>query len=189
MKITLISSSIREVRKSHRAAIALHRYMRQLDGHEVELLDLMEYTLPPFDELMEDQSNPSELLLNVHAKIDSADGLIFISPEYNGGYSPILKNTIDYFPKETYRKKPIGVVTASSGKMAGTRAAHQLQLLVLALKAYPCPQMLMVPKVQKTFDEEGYLTDPSFDGNIETFVEEYLWIANAVVDHKAAVHG
>ncbi len=186
MKITLISSSIRDIRKSHRVAQALYRYMQNLKDHEIELLDLMEYTLPPFSKLLKDQEHPSELLVTVEKKLASADGMIFISPEYNGGYSPILKNTIDYFPKKTYRDKPIGVVTASSGKMAGTRAAHQMQLLILALKAYPCPQMLMVPRVQKTFDENGYLMDPDFEGNIERFVEKYLWLAQAIVEYKGA---
>jgi NAD(P)H-dependent FMN reductase len=58
--------------------------------------------------------------------IESADGVIIISPEYNGGYPAALKNVIDLLTTE-WTKKPIGIVPVSSGSFGGMQVLQQLQ--------------------------------------------------------------
>ena len=86
-----------------------------------------------------------------------ADAFIMVTPEYNGSYTPALKNLFDHFPKQS--RKPFGIVTASPGALGGVRAALQLQTLVYALFGVGSPHMLITPLIDKKFDEHGNLTD------------------------------
>src|SRR5262249_22660439 len=104
---------------------------------------------------------------------------------YNGSYSPAMKNLLDHFPKQHH--KPFGIVTASPGALGGIRAAQQMQLLVSALFGVASPYMLIIPAVDKKFDEEGNLQDASFSNSVHNFVTEFLWLAESVLKKKVAV--
>jgi NAD(P)H-dependent FMN reductase len=93
-----------------------------------------------------------------------------------------MKNLLDHFPKQ-YRKV-FGIVTASPGAMGGIRAAMQLQQLIYGLFGIGSPHMLIVPGVDKKFNEEGQLIDPLFEKNISVFVNEFLWLAEQVENGK-----
>lgn len=180
MKISIISSSVREGRESHKAALAVFHALKAVEDVQPVLLDLLEFELPPLTHVRGKFPEVPEPVARLGDELDASDGIIFVSPEYNGGYSSALKNAVDFFPKSTYQRKPIGVVTASSGAMGGMRAAQQLQHLVLALWGIPSPQMLLVPKVQEKFDDQGDYLDPGFEKNVHTFIEHYLWLARKV---------
>jgi NAD(P)H-dependent FMN reductase len=109
----------------------------------------------------------------------AADAFVVVSPEYNGGYSPAIKNLFDHFPKQSH--KPFGIATASPGMQGGMRAAQQLFLMTTALWGIPSPQLLIVPEVDKKFDAAGTLTDTAFQKSVDMFVKEYLWLAEALV--------
>jgi NAD(P)H-dependent FMN reductase len=109
--------------------------------------------------------------------MQNADAFIFVTPEYNGSYSPSMKNWLDHFPKDTYYRRTIGIVTGSTGAMGGMRATQQMQQLICALFGVPCPHMLVVPFMDKKMAENGDLVDSSFEGNVNKFVGEFLWQA------------
>jgi NAD(P)H-dependent FMN reductase len=104
----------------------------------------------------------------------AADAFIIVTPEYNGSYTPPMKNLFDHFPKQMH--KTFGLVTASPGAMGGMRASQQLLLLVSALFGIPSPYMLITPAVDKKFDAEGNLVDETFTNSINTFVSQFLWL-------------
>ena len=112
----------------------------------------------------------------------AAEAFIIVTPEYNGSYSPAIQNMFDHFPKQHH--KVFGLVTASPGALGGMRAAMQLQQFIMALFGIPSPYMLITPHVEKKFDAEGKLIDPAFQKTIDTFVTEYLWLAEHLVDEK-----
>jgi len=95
-----------------------------------------------------------------------------------------LKNLLDHFPKQNH--KVFGLVTASPGALGGVRAAMQLQQLVFALFGVGSPHMLITPQVDKKFDAAGNLIDPSFEKSVDVFVNEFLWLAEKVVEEKVA---
>ena len=61
------------------------------------------------------------------AKIDSFDGYVFVTPEYNHGISGALKNAIDFLFAE-WNNKAAGFV--SYGSAGGARAVEQLRLVM-----------------------------------------------------------
>lgn len=187
MKIAILSSSVREGRESHKAARAVYNELNKRDSVKPVLLDLKTFELPPLTHVRDKFPLVPDNVEKLGEELDSSHGIIFVSPEYNGGYSSALKNAVDFYPKSTYKRKPMGIVTASSGSMGGMRAAQQLLHLALALKALPSPQLLLVPKVQEKLDEYGLYQEASFEDKVKQFVDEYLWLAEKLTAEKIPV--
>jgi NAD(P)H-dependent FMN reductase len=181
--IAIISASTRKHRLSHRVALFLNNHLHGL-GYGISLIDLNEYRIPLFEETIDKLDIPDEHVLQVFKKLNDADALIFVSPEYNGSYTSALKNLVDHYPKSTFHRKPIGVVSVSTGALGGMRGALQMQDLAAALYGITLPQMLLVPHVQKNFNEEGNLIDDSFIKNINAFVSEFLWLSDVLTNAK-----
>jgi azobenzene reductase len=177
MNITIISGSTRPGRTSHRVALALEKTLKSFDI-EVSILDLQALDLPPFTERFQFMAEKPPHLLEAAARLQSSDALIFLTPEYNGGITSALKSCIDTFGKPEFGGKPIGVATASTGVMGGVRAAYQLQQTILALQAYPQPQMLLAGEVTKQLDENGEVINPAFVPKLEAFVKAFVGFAS-----------
>ena len=182
MKIEIISGSPRHESLTVRVAKFLQKYLSENSEHEVNILDVREYSLPPVQKVWVSLEHVAEEWKGLGERMFSADAFILVTPEYNGGYSPAMKNLLDHFPKQSH--KPFGIVTASPGVMGGIRASQQMQLLIGALFGVASPYMLITPLVDKKFDEEGNLLDESFRKPIELFVSEYLWLVKKIVGVK-----
>ena len=183
INISIILASTRIGRQSHKPAKYLLGKLNEISGINAELLDLAEYNFPILDERLAYHPNPSDKLKEFSAKLTASDSIIFVSPEYNSGYSGVLKNTVDYFRAE-FGKKPIGVVAVSAGALGGINASTQMQLLVLGMGGYPMPLKLLIPNVQKAFDEQGNLTDPAIEKNTGKFISEFIWFSEAIKSRK-----
>ncbi|HXA00990.1 MAG TPA: NAD(P)H-dependent oxidoreductase [Cytophagaceae bacterium] len=183
LKISIILASTRIGRQSHKPAKYLLGKLNEISGISAELLDLAEYNFPILEERLAFHPHPSDKLKEFSGKLTAADSIIFVSPEYNSGYSGVLKNTVDYFRAE-FGKKPIGVVAVSAGALGGINASTQMQLLILGLGAYPMPLKLLIPSVQKAFDEQGKLSDPAIEKNSDKFLSEFIWFSEAIKNRK-----
>ena len=181
MKFTIVSSSTRTGRVSHRIALALQKQIHLL-GHEAQVLDLVALKLPRFSERYPHVPDKPESWTHTMDTLKGSDGIIFLTPEYNGSFSSGLKNFIDVFAKDGFRGKPIAVATGSTGSLGGVRAAYQLQQVILSLFAYPQPQMLTVGEMQNKFDETGELMDPDFKTRFEAFVCKFIEFSEKLSD-------
>lgn len=184
MNITIVSASNRIENETHKVALGLTKKIKLIDGLDPIMLDLREANLPMFSEIMSKLPEPDKRINNVYEKLNSADAILFVSPEYNGSYSAPLKNMVDFYPRSTFYRKAIGIVTVSSGALGGMRAAMQLQQFILAIGAIASPQMLLVPTVQNKFDSLGELTDESFTKSIDVFLKEFIWLTYALKNAK-----
>jgi len=182
MRIEIISGSPRTNSVTKRIALYLKSWLENNTDHEIGLIDLQDWNLPPLQSVFMSIDKTPEEFRPLSKRIFNADAFILVSPEYNGSYSPALKNLLDHFPKRHH--KPFGIVTASPGAMGGIRAAQQLLLLVPALFGIVSPYMLIVPAIDKKIDAEGNLLDSGFQNNIHNFVTEFLWLAENVVQEK-----
>lgn len=175
MNITIVSSSTRSGRVSPRIAFALEKAI-QIREHRASVIDLKDVSLPDFIErhqFIDEADKPGDWD-GIMDKLLKSDGLIFVSPEYNGGISSGLKNFIDVFAKKGFEGKPIGVATGSAGSMGGIRAAYQLQQTILCIHAYPQPQMLTVGNMEKSLNELGEVIDPGFEKKLNKFLDAFL---------------
>jgi azobenzene reductase len=183
MKIAIILGSVRKNRKSSRVGMYLKTLLDIENKAEAELLDLMEYPFPVMEERFRNLTNPPKGMAEFSRIMAEADGIMIVTPEYNGSYSGALKNTLDYFKFE-YMKKPMGIVTVSDGIWGGINASHHLMAWALHVKAIPSPFKLMVQNISLLFDENGELTDPGFEGRAKKFLNEFLWLTNAISKSK-----
>src|SRR5690349_21510613 len=157
MTIEIISGSPRPNSVTRRVALHLHAVLQKQSQHEVGLIDMHEWNLPPLQSVFSSVAVTPDPLKPLSERVFSADSFILVSPEYNGSYTPAMKNLLDCYPKQHH--KPFGIVTASTGSMGGMRATQQMLLLVSALFGIPSPYLLVVPAVDKKFDKSGALLD------------------------------
>ncbi len=184
MKIALLLGSVREDRKSDRVAYHLLRLLEGHPGIDATLLDLVEYPAPILITRWKKDQTPHPALPALSQHLMEANGLIFISPEYHGSYTGVLKNAIDHFWEE-FKRKPIGVVATGSGRFGGINGSTEMQQLVLSLGAFPMPKKLIVPFIQEAYDLNGIPQDARTDQEARSFVEDFLWFATAL--HTAKI--
>ena len=185
MRIEIVSGSPRQGSSTHRIALHLQKILTEKTEHEIGILDVRAYPLPLLQKVYTTVDDAPEEFRELANRMFSADAFIIVTPEYNGSYSPAMQNVFDHFPKQHH--KVFGLVTASPGALGGIRAAMQLQQFVMALFGIASPYMLVTPQVDKKFDVEGNLIDPGFQKAVDTFVNEYLWLAEKLVDEKVSV--
>ena len=182
MKIEIISGSPRVNSVTRRVALNLKNWLDKNTDHEVDIIDMKDWDLPPVQSVFVSVDKTPDEFKPLAERIFNADAFVLVTPEYNGSYSPAMKNLLDHFPKQHH--KPFGIVTASPGAMGGMRASQQLLLLIPALFGIPSPYMLIVPSVDKKFDEQGNLTDGAFEKSVHNFVAEFLWLSEHIVKEK-----
>jgi NAD(P)H-dependent FMN reductase len=182
MRIEIISGSPRAQTVTYRLALFIQRILQERSEHEVGIIDLRENNLPLLESVFTSVVDTPEAYKPLAERMFAANAFILVTPEYNGSYTPAMKNLLDHFPKQSH--KVFGIATASQGALGGIRAAISLQQLVFALFGIGSPYMLVTPHVDKKFDEEGNLVDPSFQKSADVFVNEFLWLAEKVVDEK-----
>ncbi|MDD4673389.1 MAG: NAD(P)H-dependent oxidoreductase [Bacteroidales bacterium] len=177
--IEIISASVREGRNSHRVARFFQSYLEQNKLATSHILDLKEYSFPLFNERLHLQKNPSQKALDFTERIKTADGVIMVTPEYNGGYPASLKNAIDLLYTQ-WRRKPIAIATVSDGMFGGTQVITSLLFSLWKIGAWMVPATFPVPKVKNLFDENGNPTNPE-DTNkrAKKYIAELLWCIEA----------
>lgn len=172
--ISIISSSIRTGRKSHNVALYLKQYLNENRLAKVDILDLASYNFPIFEERLENQTKPSLSALEFKNKIISSDGIIIVTPEYNGSIPASLKNVIDLLYEEWHRK-PIAFSTVSSGDFGGLQALAHLQFIFWKIRAWTFTANFPVSKVQEKFDDYGVPTNKKeTDVYAKIFINEFF---------------
>ena len=115
-------------------------------------------------------------------RVRRADGVIFVTPEYNRGVPGVLKNAIDVASRphgsNCWDGKPGGVVSVSPGAIGGFGANHHLRqsLVFLNVPAMQQPEMY-IGQADKRFDEAGRLIDERTRDLLGKFLEAYAaWV-------------
>jgi chromate reductase len=158
MLILGIAGSLRE--KSFNRALL--RAAQELAPPEVtlEIFDLK--GIPVFNQ--DEESDPPERVRQLKNRVQSADAILFATPEYNYSFSGALKNAIDWasrpYGENAWSGKPVAVMSASVGTLGGARAQYHLRQCFVYLNMLPLnsPEV-MVPNAAKSFDDQGRLTN------------------------------
>ncbi len=133
LNIAIIIGSTRPGRNGEAVANWVLNVAKKRSDANFELVDLLDFNLPLLDE-----SSPASFgqYTKLHTKkwsekINSFDGFIFVSPEYNHSTSGALKNAIDFLFKE-WNNKAAGFV--AYGGMMGVRAVEHLRQIMSELQ-------------------------------------------------------
>lgn len=146
LKIKIIIGSTRQNRFSEKPAQWIFEEAKKLEGVEAELLDLRDYPMPFFDDPMSPSmakgQYSNEVVKKWAAKINDGDAFIIVTPEYNHGYSAVLKNALDVIYPE-WNRKSVGFV--SYGSALGSRAVEQLRQVAVELQMTPIRNAIHIP--------------------------------------------
>lgn len=179
MHIAVLSTSVRTERNSHRVGLYFKRLIEDHYIATCDLVDLQEYNFPIFEERLRFMVNPPEQVLEFAGRIEHADGIVVIAPEYNGGYPASLKNVIDLLSEE-WKGKPTALVTVSTGPFGGALLLPSLVFSLWKKKVWVVPARYHVPKVHEAFNEEGAPAEQEeTDKRTMTFLKELHWCMEA----------
>ena len=133
IKIAIILGSTRPGRNGEAVARWVYEIAKKRIDAEFEFVDIKDFNLPLLDEPVPPSQGQysKEHTKAWSAKIDSFDGYIFVTAEYNHGIPAALKNAIDYLYKE-WNNKAAGFV--GYGSVGGVRAVEQLRLVMAELQ-------------------------------------------------------
>jgi len=124
-------------------------------GFEVELVDHAEVALPFFDEPRHPKLGgyAHQHTRDWSATVSRADAFVFVAPEYNHGYSAVLKNAIDFLHHE-WADKPVGFVSYG-GVAAGTRMVQALKPVLVGLRMVPVVESVNIPFQEQFHGPDG----------------------------------
>jgi NAD(P)H-dependent FMN reductase len=98
----------------------------------------------------------------------AADGLVVVTPEYNGSLPGILKYFIDMLPfPESFERRPVCFVGLSAGIWGALRPVEQLQAIFGYRNAYIFPERVFLPGINQLLDEAGLFTRPDIEKRLE----------------------
>ncbi|CAM3866867.1 NADPH-dependent FMN reductase [Mesobacillus thioparans] len=132
---------------------ALVRTMKaaQYRGADTEIFDLRECYLP-FRDGRSDQTTYPDSVHTLREKVLQSDGVIFASPEYNGSYSAIIKNALDYLGPDYLRGKVVGVLGVA-GDTSASNTVYHLQTILLRCGCWVLPKHVQIPFSHQVFSE------------------------------------
>ncbi|HEY5762125.1 MAG TPA: NAD(P)H-dependent oxidoreductase [Rhodocyclaceae bacterium] len=180
-KILVFSGSIRRDSVNRRLAQVAAAAVSAAGG-EVTLLDLREYPLPIYDGDLEDAEGLPANAVALKTIFKAHAGLFIVSPEYNGFFPPLLKNTIDWLSRPhgaesglaPYAGKVAAIAAASPGGLGGIRCLPLLRQQLSNLSVTVLPQQLALPSADRAFDESGALRDAGQASSLQRIAAELL---------------
>ena len=168
------------------ATVAAH--MAKDAGAEVTHIELADFNIPLYNADLEAQGTPSDVM-RIKQIMHDHPAWIICSPEYNGSYTALLKNTIDWASSpvkndpawtdgtKAFRGKVVGILSASPGAFGGLRSQQNLAPLLLNLKCWVAPQAFALGRAGDAFDAQGVLVNESARQNVRAVVDQVLWAA------------
>lgn len=152
-------------------------------GAEVTLVDLRDFPMPLYDGDLESAEGLPEKARDFKKLLVDSDGILIASPEYNSGYSAVLKNAIDWASRTSAEGEPsllaftgkfAALLSASPGALGGIRGLYQLRELLQNINVTVMPKMQAVGKAHEAFDENGELKDEKTSKSVHNIGAELV---------------
>jgi NAD(P)H-dependent FMN reductase len=170
--IVIISGTNRPGSNTRKVTTHVRAHYQSL-GVETHLLDLAE--LPPEIISPAAYASKPEAFKKFSDAILAADGLVIVTPEYNGGAPGILKYFIDMLPfPESFEHRPVCFVGLAAGIWGALRPVEQLQAIFGYRNAYLFPERVFLPGIGKLLDEAGQFTSPDLEKRLGQQAEGFV---------------
>jgi len=174
--IVVIVGSLRKESFNRKMANAL----RELAPAALKLEIVEIGQLPLYNQDLD--ADPPAVWREFRARIKKADGVLFVTPEYNRSIPAPLKNAIDVgsrpYGQSAWDKKPAAVVSVSPGAIGAFGANHHLcqSFVFLNMPAMPQPEAY-IGGADKLFDASGKIANDGTRGFLTKFLEAYAtWV-------------
>ena len=148
---------------------------------EVDFADLAAIDLP----FMDEPQHPRLRQYEHHhtrewsAGVDAVDAVVLVTPEYNYGLAPAVKNALDYLHHE-WAYKPVGFVSYG-GVAGGTRSVQMTKQVVSALRMFPMANAVSIHFVPQFIDDDGvFQATESMDRAAAAMFDELVRVGDAL---------
>jgi len=137
-------------------------------GGSVTVVNLRDYPMPIYDGYLEEEKGMPQTARDFKLLLVEHDGFLIASPEYNSGFSALLKNTIDWAsraesddepPLVAFRGKTAAIMAASPGGLGGIRGLVGLRMLLQNIGVIVLPDQRTISSAYKAFAEDGSLSN------------------------------
>lgn len=161
-------------------------------GAEVREFDLRALNLPVYDGDLEAANGVPATAWALLQAINDADGIVLVTPEYNGFPTPLVINAFDWLSRipagETHpaglavtANKPVALLAASPGPLGALRAMNFLrQYLQMAFAMLVLPQQFALGRAHEAFDAQGGLREARAVQSVQGVVEALLRLGQAL---------
>lgn len=180
MKILAISGSLRA--ESYNTALA--RAAREIApaGVEVEVYDSLS-SLPPYDQDLDEGGGEAPASVSdLRERIEDADAILFVTPEYNGSIPGVLKNAIDWASARhrgsSLASKTVAIAGATTGQYGAIWAQQDLGRILGIAGARVVGGELPFSRAQALFDEHGELHSPTQIARLREHLDTLIAAAN-----------
>ena len=188
-RIAIVVGSLRKELVNRKVAKA----MCALAGDRLNCTIVEIGDLPLFNQDIE--ATPPATWIAFKEAIAAADGVLFVTPEYNRSIPGALKNAIDVgsrpYGKSAWEKKPAAIVTASPGGIGGFGCNHALRqaCVFLDMPVMQQPEAYLGHITDKSFNDDGTLADPAVEKIVRRLATAFAdWVA-LIRSGRAALAG
>ena len=155
-------------------------------------MELADFDIPMYNADLEAKGTPPDVIRLKQLMFDHPAWII-CSPEYNGSYTALLKNTIDWASSpvksdpawqdgfKSFKGKVVGMLSASPGAMGGLRSQSHLAPLLLNMQCWVAPQAFALGKAQDAFDAEGKLVQEAHVKQVQGVIDQVLFASARLV--------
>lgn len=186
-KVAAIVGSLRKDSINRKLALALKKLgAPALDVDIVEIGDLPVYN-------QDGETEFPTAAARLKAAVESANAVLFLTPEHNRSISTALKNAIDWasrpYGKSSWRGKPAAVGGASGGAIGTAVAQQHLRAILghLDVAVLGQPELFLTFRAD-LIDENHIVTDESTRQFLKGFLDRFhAWIAVHAVREQVAI--
>jgi NAD(P)H-dependent FMN reductase len=176
LKLGIIIGSVREGRFGPTVANWFASQAEQHDGFEVDLIDLADFTFP------QDLTTSPDVEAFA-SRIEAADAIVVVTPEYNHSYPGPLKTAIDAL-KAPWQAKPVALISYG-GMSGGLRAVEPLRVVFAEVHAVTIRDTVSFHGARAQFDEFGQPLNDAVNTAARVVLNQLEWWALALRDAKA----
>ncbi len=187
VKVLAFSGSTRPESLNQMLVQAAAREARAL-GAQVTVVCLGDFEIPLYDPVLEAQQGLPEGARAFKRLLMAHQAWLIASPEYNGFFTPALKNALDWAsrreegepPKAAFAGKVAAIMAAAPGRLGGVRGLPMLRLLLNNLGVLVLPEQIAVPQAERVLDAQGRLRDEALHRRLHTMVARLLEVASGL---------
>ena len=188
MKLLVFAGSTRQNSFNRRLAFATAALARAA-GADVTHIELGDFNIPMYNADLEARGTPADVM-RLKAIAYDHPAWIICSPEYNGSYTGLLKNTIDWVSSPVkghpqwssgtlpFEGKVVGLLSASPGALGGLQSLSHLAPLLANLQCWVAPKRFALSRAGEAFDADGRLASEGSRDRVRAVVEQVLWASH-----------
>jgi len=182
--LPVILGTTRKGRLSEHVARLVADVVAMQPGVSTELVDIAQLPLPA------DDAGEAIRDCEFAEKMERADGLVVVTPEYNHSFPGLLKHALDSC-LEQYIHKPVGLVGVAAGPFGGARCIQNFLPVLRELGLVTIFSDVYFGSVHELFDDTGRLRDEAYVRRTRDFLDELVWMATTLRwgRHNVGVEG